>query len=146
MEIVVNKVDYNSIENIDEPERFIFMYSHHFEDVADCPMADAYSNNKTDLIEGFMKITNEFGKSIYRKFRGINKKSESAYLGYRSMCELGLKNGDMVSVVPTTWFKYLIHNSDSYIRHTVILAILGLACSVLSCIFAIIQLIFCCVC
>lgn len=144
MEIKVNKVDYKSIENIDDPERFIFMYSRHFEDVADCPMTDVYSNNKTDLIEGFMKITNESGKPIYRRFRGINKKSEFAYLGYRSMCELGLKNGDKISVEPTTWFKYLTHNSDSYIKYTVIFAVLGVICSVLSFFLSLSQIIFCC--
>lgn len=60
------------------------------------------------------------------------------------MCELGLEDGDVVSVEPTSWFDYFIHNSDSYIRYTVIFAIVGLACSVLPFLGTIYQIIMNC--
>ena len=97
--------------------------------------------NKTDLIEGFFKITNTDGKKIYRKFRGCSVDSGKVYLGYRSMCELGLKEGDTIFVEPTSWLKYFLKNSDTYIRITVKLAIFGLVCAILSVALGIIQLV-----
>ena len=141
MKTKVSEIDYNLVENIDNHERFLFMHSHGYENITKCSMKEAYSKKKTALIEGFLKITNESGKTVYRRFRGCNVNSDSVYLGYRSMCELGLKDGDTITVEPTSWLKYYLHNSDSYIRNTVKIAIFGLLCAVVSMALSIIQFI-----
>ena len=141
MKTEVNEIEYNLVSNIDNHERFLFVYPRDYEKITGCSMKKAFTKNKTNLIEGFLKITNESGKRIYRRFRGCNVDSGSVYLGYRSMCELGLQDGDMVTIEPTSWLKYYFHNSDSYIRHTVRIAIFGLLCTVVSMALSIIQLI-----
>ena len=141
MKTKVIEIDYSLVANIDNHDRFLFAYSKDYEKITGCSIKEAYSKNKTNLIEGFLKITNESGKKIYRRFRGCNVDSGSVYLGYRSMCELGLKDGDTVSIEPTSWLKYYLHNSDSYIRHTVRIAIFGLLCTVTSMVLSIIQLV-----
>ena len=144
MDIKVFEIEYDEIATIENHERFLFTYQRNFESIFGSSLKDAYKKKQIKIVEGFLKITNKSAKSIYRRYRGSNKESDRVCLGYRSMCELGLNDGDEVSVEPTSWFKYLIHNSDSYIRYTVIFAIVGLACSVLSFLLSIIQFIFCC--
>ena len=141
MKTIVNEIDFNVVSNIDNHERFLFVYSKDFEKITRCSMKEAFTKNKTNLIEGFLKITNESGKKIYRRFRGCNVDSGSVYLGYRSMCELGLKNGDTITVEPTSWWKYYLHNSDTYIRKTIRIAVFGLLCTVASMVLSIIQLV-----
>ncbi len=141
MKTTVNEIDYSLVANIDNPERYLYLYPKDYEKITGCSIKDAYSNKKTNLIEGFLKITNESGKIIYRRFRGCGVPSGSVYLGYRSMCELGLNNGDSITVEPTSWWNYYLHNSDSYVKHTVRIAIFGLICTVVSMVFSIIQFI-----
>lgn len=137
----VQEIDYDLVANIDNHERFVYMYSKDYKKVFGCSIKDSYIKKKTKQIEGFLKITNKCGKKIYRRFRSCKVESGSVYLGYRSMGELGLEDGDTITVEPTSWWKYYTHNSDSYIKYTVIIAIVGVICSILSCILAIIQII-----
>ena len=143
MDIQVFEMEHDKVATIKNHESFLFTYPKNYAEIFGSSIKEAHLNKKAEIFEGFLKITNKSGKSVYRRFRGYNMESNRACLGYRSMCELGVSNGDLVSVEPTTWFKYLIHNSDSYIKYTVIFAIVGVACSILSCILAIIQIIFC---
>ena len=140
MNVIVNQIQLNEVATIDNYERFLFTCPNNYAKITEISMREAYKKKRTDIIEGFLKITNSSGKSIYRRFRGYNNTSDTAYLGYRSMCELGIEDGDEVSVEPSCWFKYLIHNSDSYIKYSVIFAIVGVVCSVLSLLVAIVQL------
>ena len=140
MNTTVNEIDYNLVTNIDNPERFLYLYHKDYEKITGCSIKDAYLKKKTNIIEGFLKITNGSGKKIYRRFRGCGVSSGSVYLGYRSMCELGLKNGDTITVEPTSWLKYYLHNSDTYVKQTVRIAIFGLLCTIVSMVISIIQL------
>ena len=132
METTVNEIDYNLVANIDNHERFLYLYHKDFKKITGFSIKDAYLQNKTELIEGFLVITNMDGKKIYRRYRGCHVNSDKVYLGYRSMCELGLNDGDKIFVEPTSWLKYFLNNSDTYVRTTVKIAIFGLACTVLS--------------
>ena len=141
MKTIVNEIDYNLVANIDNYERYLYLYPKDYEKITGCSINDAYSNKKTNLIEGFLKITNGSSKKIYRRFRGCGVPSGSVYLGYRSMCELGLSDGDTITVEPTSWWKYYMHNSDTYVKKTVRIAIVGLLCTVVSMVLSIIQLV-----
>ena len=141
MKTIVNEIDYNLVENIDNHERYLYLNPKDYEKITGCSIKDAYSNKKTNLIEGFLKITNGSGKIIYRRFRGCSALSGSVYLGYRSMCELGLNNGDPITVEPTSWWNYYLHNSDSYIKQTVRIAIFGLLFTVVSMVLSVIQIV-----
>lgn len=141
MKTTVSEIPYNLVANIDNHERFLYLYPKDYEKITGCSIKDAYLRNKTDLIEGFLEITNMSGKKIYRKFRGCSVDSGKVYLGYRSMCELGLNDDDTVFVEPTSWLKYFLNNSDTYVRKTVKIAIFGLVCTVLSLVLTIIQLV-----
>lgn len=140
MKTIVNEIGYSLIANIDNHERLLFAYPKDYEKITGCSIKDAYMNKKTNLIEGFLRITNGSGKKIYRRFRGCSVPSGSVYLGYRSMCELGLSNGDTITVEPTSWLKYYLYNSDTYVKYTVWIAIFGLLCTIVSMVISIIQI------
>lgn len=140
METKVQEIDYSLVANISDYEKYVYMYNKKYEKITGCSIKNAYSQKKTKIIEGFLKITNKCGKRIYRRFRGCQVESDNVYLGYRSMCELGLKNDDEVLIEPTSWFRYYWSNSDIYIRFTVKIAAFGLLCTVASTVLSIIQL------
>ena len=50
MKTIVNEIDYSFVANIDNPERYLYLYPKDYEKIAGCSLKDAYSKKKTNLI------------------------------------------------------------------------------------------------
>ena len=119
----VERFTLGSVDLPMDAENFAFMYYQEYDDVFGNNMSSKTDPNE---IAGFLKISH-FNKKVYRKFRGWNGvKSETVRLTYRTMCELGVKPGDEVTIEPTCWFDYYWYHSNAGIKYPFIIAFWGI--------------------
>ena len=126
-----------------ENEKYAYMHSSEFKNIYAMPMHELSSHG----IEGYLSITNsKNGRKIYRKYYGWSHIEESTVgLGYRSLCELGITNKQLLDEPPVVdvkkahWFCYYWHNSDSGVRAPFRIAVIG---GILTAISLALQLIF----
>ncbi len=120
----VERFRFGQIDLPLDSENFAFMYYQEYGDVFGETMS---SKTKPNEIAGYLKISTRNGKSVYRKFRGWNGvKRDIVQLTYRTMCEIGVKPGDEVTIEPSNWFTYYWRNSNAGIKYPFIIAFLGI--------------------
>ena len=53
METKVHEIDYSLVANINEYEKYVYMYNKKYDKITGCSIKNAYSHNETKMIEGF---------------------------------------------------------------------------------------------
>lgn len=140
MEYKVNLLKLNQPNWHQDAERFAFFYSKEYEGLFENKMIDTDDAN---MLQGYLEISAN-GKSVYRKYHGLNIPSETVQLTYRTMCELKVKNNDVVDVKSSNWFKYLFNNSDPGVKWPFRIGLYSLIFAIASITITLIQSFLCC--
>lgn len=129
MEKTVIIHDAQVYANVPDYEQYAYVYSKTLssEVFADVDMA----------IDQYVMIGYQ-GKKIYRKCAArCGVKSDEISLGNRSIRELGLKRTELNGVAKVqmsrcNWFQYQFNNSDSSLKASFVIVLIGLMCSIFS--------------
>ena len=108
-------------------EKYVLMHSGCYEKI----FGDKMANADQEDLEGLVKIKNGC-KTVYRRYKSSSINGETIQMGYRTRKELGVDDGEMVSVSATNWFCYLWNNQDSCVKHPFRIAFIGIILAIIS--------------
>lgn len=110
-------------------EKYAFFHSSEYENIQGQNMS---SNEDPDIISGYLRLKNGYGKRVYRRYHGWHVKQGRVCLSYRTRCELGVKEGDEIYIQSSNWFCYYYNHSDAGIKWPFRIALYGFMIAIIS--------------
>lgn len=137
---VKNISDVSFIKSHIDFERYVRVHSRSFSEIYHDSLKKTDDHNSLEGIVSIYSI--ESNKTIYRKLVGGHVNSGDVEMGYRTQCELKVREGENVDIKPANWFCYYWCNSDSYLKHPFRIAFFSAVITMFSFIIGIVSLIY----
>lgn len=146
-ELTVIEMDKEFVKSTREFEQYALCYSKAMSKLFQDEDSGPESFQELDL-ERFVVLENpQTNKRVFRKSAARNGvKSNQIAIGYRTQKEIGVKNGEKITVGRANWIQYYWHNSVLYEKAMFFFAFISLLCGVLSLIIQLAQIIGCGLC
>lgn len=115
----------------------VFLVTSEFEEI----FGSSMKQSGRKVTNTYMKIICKGKKTVYRRFRGTSESGTNqdyVYLDYRTMCEMSVEEECGVTIKPSSWFAYNMHNSDDSKKWAFIITLYGFILTVISSIITII--------